>query len=256
MPPVVAERAVARIVADRFFTGPGVLVEVGAARPDYLSVSAHFRMLAWRVIAIEPIPEFCELQRQAGNEVLQYACSEVDQDDVDFVVVDSHKSAYADGTVSFESFSSLSIKPGYSALTSGQGTHTIKVKTRRLDTILKEHAPDIRAIDVLSIDVEGWELEVLRGLDLDRYRPKVMVIENFLSDRSYRQYARSNDYTLWRRLPPNEVYVATELLRGWERVAANSRETLLELPPSRWFRSVGRNVRKRLKALRAARSAA
>jgi FkbM family methyltransferase len=39
----------------------------------------------------------------------------------------------------------------------------IRVNVHRLDTILAEHAPEPEHIDVVSIDVEGWELEVLRG---------------------------------------------------------------------------------------------
>jgi hypothetical protein len=31
-----------------------VLVEVGAAHPDYLSMSASYRSRGWRIIAIEP----------------------------------------------------------------------------------------------------------------------------------------------------------------------------------------------------------
>lgn len=33
------------------------------------------------------------------------------------------------------------------------------------------------AIDLLSLDVEGYELEVLAGLDLDRHRPEVLLVE-------------------------------------------------------------------------------
>ena len=219
----MAEGGVDLGISERFFSGPGVFVEVGAARPEFLSVSAHFRSLGWRIIAIEPIPEFCELQRQAGHDVLQFACGEVDQDDVDFTVVNSHENAYEDGTVSFESFSSLSVKPKFSALKPGLDKRTIKVNVRRLDTILKQHAPDVGQIDVLSVDTEGWEMEVLRGLDFLRNRPKVMVIENFFYEKSYRQFARSKGYTLWRVYPPNDVYVANELLSTRERMVAAGR---------------------------------
>jgi hypothetical protein len=33
------------------------------------------------------------------------------------------------------------------------------------------------AIDFLSLDVEGYELGVLKGLDFDRYRPSFMLVE-------------------------------------------------------------------------------
>lgn len=221
----MAEGGVDVDIAQRFFSsqGRGVFVEVGAARPDFLSVSAHFRSLGWRVISIEPIPEFSELHRQAGHEILQYACGEVDQDDVDFTVVNSHEHAYEDGKLSFESFSSLGIKPKFSALKSDLDKRTIKVDVRRLDTVLKQHAPDVGRIDILCVDVEGWEMEVLRGLDFNRHRPKVMVIENFFYEGSYRKFAHSMGFTLWRVYAPNDVYVANELLSGQERVSAAAR---------------------------------
>ena len=210
-----AEGDIDRRIAERLFKGrAGVFVEVGAARPDYLSVSAHFRTLGWRVVAIEPIPEFCELQRAAGNEVLQYACGEEDRDDVDFTVVDSHGSEYEGGQVSYESFSSLGIKPNYRTLKPALDTKIIKVRLRRLDTILREHAPDIGQIDVLAIDVEGWELEVLNGLDFVRHRPRVMVIENLFTDMHYEEYCDARGYDLWHYSPPNDVYVDRAFIKS------------------------------------------
>ena len=208
-----AEGDVDRLIAETFFKDRrGVFVEVGAARPDFLSVSAGFRKNGWRVIAIEPIPHFCELQRRAGNEVLQYACGEEDRDDVDFTVVNSHGADYEGGKVSFESFSSLGIKENYRSLKPDLDTSVIKVRVRRLDTILRQHAPDVERIDILSIDVEGWELEVLNGLNFERHRPRVMVIENLFSTPQYETYAATRGYVLWHRAFPNEVYVDRELM--------------------------------------------
>jgi FkbM family methyltransferase len=146
-----------------------VFVDVGAARPDFLSMSALYRSLGWRVIAIEPNLVFCEAYRDAGFEVLEYACSDRDEDDVDFEVVDSHGTIYAGGPVSFESLSSLRIKDAYRTLHEEPDVRRIKVNVRRLDTLLAEHAPHVRQLDIVSVDVEGWELEVLDGLSFERY---------------------------------------------------------------------------------------
>ena len=35
----------------------------------------------------------------------------------------------------------------------------------------------VKEIDLFSLDVEGYELNVLKGLDFERYRPKYMLIE-------------------------------------------------------------------------------
>src|SRR5690349_19084601 len=92
-----AEGGVDRLVMETFFAGqtrPGILVEVGAARPDYLSIGSYFRSRGWRVISVEPNPEFCELHRQEGHEILQFACSDENRDNVEFLVVDLHGAEY------------------------------------------------------------------------------------------------------------------------------------------------------------------
>lgn len=207
-----AEGDVDKIVRQRFFSNQrtGVFVDVGAANPDYLSVSALYRSLGWRVIAIEPNPVFCEMHRKRGHDVLQYACGERDEDDVEFCIVDSHGAPYENGQVSYESFSSLAIKDSYARMRPQMDVQKIKVKLRRLDTILQTHAPDIRHIDILSVDVEGWELEVLAGFDFSKYRPRVLVIENLFGDPAYRTRINGYGYLFCGFVFPNDVYVARE----------------------------------------------
>ncbi|HEV7239990.1 MAG TPA: FkbM family methyltransferase [Thermoanaerobaculia bacterium] len=202
------------LVQQRFFPEAKgrVFVEVGAARPDYLSMSALFRSSGWKVLLVEPNPEFCALHRAAGHEVLQYACADFEADDLSFSVVDSRGEAYRDGHVSFESFSAISVKDSYRRLRPDLEIRQIPVQVRRLDTLLRSHAPDVEKIDILSVDVEGWELEVLKGLSMDRYRPTVIILENFLDDPGYSQYLARAGYVLWRRSSPNDVYVRAEEL--------------------------------------------
>ena len=104
---MTAEKDVDILVHDKFFkdkSEPGVFVEVGAALPDYLSISARFRDLGWKIVAIEPNPEFCQAHRSRGHQIYEYACSDVDADDMDFFVVDFQGADYLGGSVSFEFF--------------------------------------------------------------------------------------------------------------------------------------------------------
>jgi FkbM family methyltransferase len=52
-----------------------------------------------------------------------------------------------------------------------------KVKTNTLNNIIKSSKYSNKKIDLLSIDVEGHELPVLEGLDFNKYRPNVIVVE-------------------------------------------------------------------------------
>ncbi|HEY2178087.1 MAG TPA: FkbM family methyltransferase [Caulobacteraceae bacterium] len=213
-----AEGNVDHLVMDRFFPGdrPGVMVEVGTAHPEFLSISALFRSRGWHVIATEPNPAYAAEYEARGISVLPYACSDRDKDDVGFTVVDSHGAPYGGGNVTFESFSSLAIKPGYAKLKRNLDKKIIRVNQRRLDTILAEHFPEVNEIDLVCVDVEGWELEVLTGLSFGKYRPKVLIIENLLFESVYHVFMRERGYRLWKVLVPNDVWVRSDLLSSRE----------------------------------------
>ena len=60
----------------------------------------------------------------------------------------------------------------------GKGAKSIKrVKTDTLNNIIKNSKINTKKIDFLSIDVEGNELNVLKGLNFKNYRPKIISIE-------------------------------------------------------------------------------
>lgn len=51
-----------------------------------------------------------------------------------------------------------------------------KVKAIQLSKLLDNH--QIKNIDFFSIDVEGYEIEVLNGLDFEKHRPSYILYEN------------------------------------------------------------------------------
>jgi FkbM family methyltransferase len=53
---------------------------------------------------------------------------------------------------------------------------TVTVPVRTLNDILAQHL-GARDLHLVSLDVEGMEREVLLGLDLQRYRPWIIIIE-------------------------------------------------------------------------------
>lgn len=52
-----------------------------------------------------------------------------------------------------------------------------KIKTRTLNSIMEQSPFSKQEIDLLSIDAEGHDFEVLRSIDLQRYKPKIVIIE-------------------------------------------------------------------------------
>ena len=71
------EKEVDKSIREIFFADysyHGTFLEVGAAGPEFLSMSKHYRENGWRVIAVEPNPDFCKLhmvwQKVVAHEYL------------------------------------------------------------------------------------------------------------------------------------------------------------------------------------------
>ena len=65
---------------------------------------------------------------------------------------------------------------------------------------------NINNIDFVSIDVEGWELEVMQGFNVKKYNPKIILLENLDHISSYHNYMESLNYKLAHTLQQNEIY--------------------------------------------------
>lgn len=189
-----AEQNVDQALRERFFPDynfHGTIVEVGGATPEFISMSRHFGLNGWKVIIVEPIPEFADMHRRIGNTVYEYACSNCDADNVPFtqVVMDEIK----DDQASCHSFSSLDIKSEYKKLGyNPRNSKIIQVKTRTLDSIIKEAG--LLSIDILSIDTEGWECEVISGLSC--INPTIIVAENLFGNEKLRQIVVDKGYRM------------------------------------------------------------
>ena len=63
------------------------------------------------------------------------------------------------------------------------------IKTNTINNIIENSAYKNEEIDFISIDVEGHELNVLKGIDFKRYKPKLVVIEfiNYNNKEFYEQ---------------------------------------------------------------------
>lgn len=53
------------------------------------------------------------------------------------------------------------------------------IKVERLDTLLDQYLPTGQKIDLLNVDVEGVDLNVLQSNNWEKYRPSVVLVEDF-----------------------------------------------------------------------------
>jgi len=82
---------------------------------------------------------------------------------------------------------------------------SINVKTETLTNILNQEG--VENVDFLSIDVEGTELEVLKGIDLQIFRPKLILLEDKHFYLTKHRFLKKNGYILVQRLNRNCWYI-------------------------------------------------
>jgi FkbM family methyltransferase len=155
------------VILDRAFGSKrsGFYVDVGAASPNEATVTRHFYELGWHGINIEPIPSWAkELAFNRPRDVnLQLAAGEHSGSFTLYRVVDD------------PSLSTLTPEVAARHRSDGLRVDEIDVEVRPLNDIFEDAG--VSEIDFLKIDVEGAERDVLLGIDLDRYRPRVILVE-------------------------------------------------------------------------------
>jgi FkbM family methyltransferase len=227
--PVALERE-QRLVRE-FFGGArsGFFVEVGANQPQMGSQSWHLEALGWSGILVEPQPDLAAALRQTRRaKVFAVACSSPEN---------------AGGRMPFFVSGAMSSLDRERMAPGAWTERIIEVPVRTLDDILAEAAAPV-PLDLLSVDVEGHEIEALRGFDFRRWRPRLILLEDHVGDLSRHRFLTGAGYRLIRRVEyngwyvPGESHIAVAPRERWEIV----RKYYLALP----FR-IARNASRRMR---------
>jgi FkbM family methyltransferase len=160
----------------------GVYVDVGAHDPTFHSVTRMFYERGWRGLNIEANPRLLQkfLDERPFDTNISVGVSNTDGE----MTFREYP-----GALGYSSFHDA-IKEIHERTDRPYVDATVPVRT--LAAIFEETKPP--RIDFLKIDVEGHELEVLRGNDWSRWRPSVVLAEAicgaeitaYLSDVAYK----------------------------------------------------------------------
>jgi FkbM family methyltransferase len=156
----------------------GFFIEAGA-NDGYSQSNTYYleKFLGWTGILVEGIPELYHSCRRLRKKSAVRHCALVSGE----FKAPQARMHYAnlmslvDGALKSEALQAAHIRRGLE-LQKLSGTHPVTVPARTLQSILDEYSP-APEIDFFSLDVEGYELEVLQGLDLRKYRPAFILVE-------------------------------------------------------------------------------
>ncbi len=156
----------------------GCYVDVGAAHPVIDSVTKAFYERGWSGIDVEPTDAYAaDLRADRDRDIVVQACA-----------------GDAPGTATLH----MVLGTGLSTVTDDvervdakrYDVVDVEVPVVTLDDLLVEHGCDGRDIHFLKVDVEGFEEQVLRGTDLSRWRPWIVVVEATLPNSTQQVHDR------------------------------------------------------------------
>lgn len=154
----------------------GYFVEVGAYDGEYVSNTSGLADIGWHGLYIEPVEQYYKacLKRHHNNSVQVLQCAAGSKEEEIEIYVGGPLSSMSEETIAC--FQNFDWAKGFHE---GQKE---KVMQYKLDSILAINKAPI-AFDILSVDVEGYELNVFNGFSVDKWRPKMIIVE--LHDNNY-----------------------------------------------------------------------
>ncbi len=170
----------------------GYYVDVGANEPIKESQTYHLEKLGWGGLLIEALPYYANLlKKQRSGKVIQYAVSSPKNQNkkLKFIVAGGH--------------STLNENP----IALGDFSNKITTVTcRTLDSILKDNKV-LEDFDFISIDIEGHELEMFEGFNLNKWQPKLVLLEDHVTNHKKHDLMKKNGYQVILRTGLNSWYV-------------------------------------------------
>jgi FkbM family methyltransferase len=194
-----------RFLLENFFLGKrgGVFLDIGAYDGETFSNTLFFeKTMGWTGLCVEPLPSaFAKLKstRKAVCENISIADFE---GEAEFVETDdlngSNERMFSGLAANFDPRQLQKIE----AMRQSRTTRVVKVT--KLSTLLAKHS--LFDIDYCSIDTEGAELAILSDFDPQRFRIKVLSIENNWDDPALPKLMAEKGYELFAKLEQDNIF--------------------------------------------------
>ena len=189
----------------------GFFIEAGANDGLSQSNTALYEFdLNWKGLLVEPnFKKYLECKRHRKNSIVEnYA-----------LVSDNYKKDYIEGNFDHEGYAESlmaivfdegdwddHITSRFDIKQIKENSNVVTVPAITLNKLLEKH--NIQKIDLFSLDVEGYEISVLNGFDIEKYSPTYILIEtttyqnridiisNYMKDKNYEIVERlsNNDF--------------------------------------------------------------
>lgn len=157
----------AYILRDIFGIQHPQYLDIGAHHPTSLSNTYLFYRQGCRGVCVEPDPFLSEIiaRKRPRDTCLNVGIGPESQESVEFYVMNFRTLS----TFSKAEAERCATRPEYRI------ENVISVPLMSINRVISDHFT--HAPNLISLDTEGYDLEIIRALDFDNYRPEVFCIE-------------------------------------------------------------------------------
>jgi FkbM family methyltransferase len=181
-------------------------LDIGANHPTELSNTYLFYTLGCRGLLVEPNVDLVPLLREVRPEDTTL--------NIGIGPVTTEADYYRVTTPSWNTFDKATAEH-YDRVTKGQVkvVGVVKVPLVNVNEVLARHHGG-RTPDFVSLDVEGLELDILRSLDWEKHRPKVVCVETLVAGTRRQKLEAANFLTEKGYVARGSTFVNTLFLDG------------------------------------------
>ncbi|QBN19863.1 FkbM family methyltransferase [Flavobacterium nackdongense] len=171
---------------------PGVYVDIGCWHPVKASNTYYFYLRGWKGICIDPNPELKTLydKFRPKDSFINCAIGPKEKSLTYYQLNDNYSTM---NTLNYDFIKLHNLENQIKCI--------VNVPIYNLKDILDKNILEGDRLDFFDIDVEGFDLEVLKSNDWVKYRPKVVLVETDLTiqndiNSEIVQYLETVDYKL------------------------------------------------------------
>lgn len=147
---------------------PGLYVDIGSWHPIKASNTYYFYLRGWKGICIDPNPEMIDLFAKVRPTDIFLNCALGDSiQNLNYYMLSDKYSSM--NTLHYDFIVSHKLE--------NEVKEVKNIPVYNLKTLLEQHVNSNDRLDFFDIDVEGYDLEVLKTNDWNKFRPKIIIIE-------------------------------------------------------------------------------
>jgi FkbM family methyltransferase len=173
----------------------GFYVDVGAHHPKRFSNTHLFYKRGWSGINIDAMPGSMKLFDNMRPRDLNLELGiDVNESKLDYYIFNEP---------ALNGFSDSLSNERHNASSNYRIEKIIKINVLPLSSIFNQHLPTDQKIDFLSVDVEGFDLNVLQSNNWEIYRPKYVLVEflrsslHEIDESDLGRFMKASGYTLF-----------------------------------------------------------